>query len=647
MLTFYVSPKGKDTASGTTREEAFATLGRARDAVREAKKAPGFSGAQVIVQEGSYAMRQGLHLEKEDSGTAESPIVWRGEGHPTFSGSVQIKGFTPVTDPEILARLDESARSHVLQCDLWGQGVTDFGQFRDRGGGRTNPAHMELFYRNQRQTLSRWPNEGFTRVPSLVEGHINTYIEHEKEVQGSYTHFHFQEDRPLHWKYPEEVLLHGYWSWDWADRYIKPVHWDMENHILEVVSQEDSYDIRKNCRFRYLNILEELDSPGEWYADKHTGILYFWSPDEFEEGFAEVTMLEEAFLSAKDTSHITLEGMDFCSGRATAVEFFDSSPITLRDCHFYNLGSSGVNVQNGLHVLIDSCSFASMGDGGIELVGGDRKTLEPSGNRITNCDIHHFGEWSRCYCVGIRVNGVAIRVDHNSIHDAPQEAMGYGGNDHLIEYNDFYNLCQDADDSGATHTGRDWTQRGTVLRYNHIHGVANRSSAEQEVGIMGIYLDDWTSGHVLYGNIFEDVARAVMLGSGRDNTLKKNVFVNCAVGVSFDARGLGWAQYYFDGRCNTLFDLLASIPYDEPPYLQKYPQLSYLLEDDPVLPKHNAIVDNYVWGCNTWIKYLNDLTADILVLKNNEILAKEPADWRQHPELYPGLTAGSSLDKKG
>lgn len=38
------------------------------------------------------------------------------------------------------------------------------------------------------------------------------------------THFFFKEDRPKGCKNLDEVLLHGYWSWDWADRYIRPVN---------------------------------------------------------------------------------------------------------------------------------------------------------------------------------------------------------------------------------------------------------------------------------------------------------------------------------------------------------------------------------------------------------------------------------------
>lgn len=642
MIRYHVSDTGSDNNQGNTPGQAFASLTRARNAVREAMRRKGFSGAEVVIGGGEYRMTTGLTLTEEDSGTAEHPVVWRGEELPVFSGSVSARGFHPVTNPGILKRLPEVARGNVLECDLADHGITDFGTFHDRGAGRVNPSHMELFYRGKRQTLARWPNEGFTRVAGLVEEHTNTYEEHGHEQKGSFTHFYFSEERPKRWAQLDDVLLHGYWSWDWADRYIRPVNWDMDRKIVEVVDQSDSYDIRENRRFRYMNILEELDMPGEWYADRRTGILYFWPPDEFEEGFAEVSILEAPFLSLSHVNHVSIVGLAFRSGRATAFEMNDCTDVTVKDCHFSSLGSQGLIARNMIDTTIDSCSFSDMGDGGIWLSGGDRKTLLPSHNRITNCDIHHFGEWSRCYCLGISIHGVGIVASHNSIHDAPQEALQYTGNDHVIEYNDFYRLCQDTDDSGATHTGRDWTQRGTVLRYNYIHDVSSYSG---HVGVIGIYLDDWASAHVLYGNVFEGVHIGVMIGSGRDNVLKQNVFVGCTHAIHFDARGLGWAKYYFDGRTNTLFDQLEATDYENLPYLQRYPQLLYLLDDDPELPKYNVILENQAWGCDEWMRYLDGMNdKDVLVLKKNEVLPEAPDGWKQQIERYPALGAGSALD---
>jgi len=33
---------------------------------------------------------------------------------------------------------------------------------------------------------------------------------------------------------------------------------------------------------KHLNLLEELDTPGEWFLDRKQKILYFWPPDDFK-----------------------------------------------------------------------------------------------------------------------------------------------------------------------------------------------------------------------------------------------------------------------------------------------------------------------------------------------------------------------------
>ena len=87
---------------------------------------------------------------------------------------------------------------------------------------------------------------------------------------------------------------------------------------------------------------------------------------------------------------------------------------------------------------------------------------------------------------------------------------------------------------------------------------------------MAIYLDDFTSGTLVYGNICYRASRATLLGGGRDNTFENNIFIECDPSVHVDARGLGWAKYYFENN-NRFLDLMEAVNYKEPPYSEKYP----------------------------------------------------------------------------
>ena len=44
------------------------------------------------------------------------------------------------------------------------------------------------------------------------------------------------------------------------------------------LARDASYAVRPGDRYYVQNLLEELDSPGEWYLDRRSSTLYFWPP---------------------------------------------------------------------------------------------------------------------------------------------------------------------------------------------------------------------------------------------------------------------------------------------------------------------------------------------------------------------------------
>ena len=82
--SFHVDPLGNDANPGTS-EQPFATLERARDAIRERRRASGGlppGGVTVTLAGGAHPRVAAFELTAEDSGTAEAPIVYasaRGE----------------------------------------------------------------------------------------------------------------------------------------------------------------------------------------------------------------------------------------------------------------------------------------------------------------------------------------------------------------------------------------------------------------------------------------------------------------------------------------------------------------------------------------------------------------------------------------
>ena len=75
---FYVAQRGSDSNPGT-KAKPFATLQRARDAIRGARRSGPLpiGGISVWVRAGNYPLSHTLKLTAEDSGTPEAPIVYR------------------------------------------------------------------------------------------------------------------------------------------------------------------------------------------------------------------------------------------------------------------------------------------------------------------------------------------------------------------------------------------------------------------------------------------------------------------------------------------------------------------------------------------------------------------------------------------
>ena len=206
--------------------------------------------------------------------------------------------------------------------------------------------------------------------------------------------------------------------------------------------------------------------------------------------------------------------------------------------------------------------------------------------------------------------GVGSTVSNNLIHDAPESAIIYGGNDHLIQYNMIHHVVQETWDAGAIYSGRDWGDRGTVIRYNIIEHLSSSQDPGVTYAVNGIYLDDGSSGKNIYGNIFYDIAgNGVLLGGGRDNIFNNNVFKNCH------------SAFWMDFRLNSLgasyLQWLRIFNYTQPPWSTKYPALATILNEgltEAEKPKGNVISGNIAY-CNTWL--IEDGVAQYMTFTNN------------------------------
>lgn len=595
-MELYVAVQGHDDGDGSA-ERPFASLAGARDAIRRLKRAGGLppGGVTVQVRGGTYRLADGFTLSAEDSGTPEAPIVYRACAGETVRlwGGRTVTGFTPVTDEAVLARLDPAARGQVRQLDVRAQGVGALGGFHSRGFARpVTPAHLELYCNGERQQVARWPNDGFATIAGYPAD-AGEGDGHGQQMGKLEAGFLYSGDRPQHWQQTGDIWLHGYWSWDWANSYEQVAAIDTTRRLITTKAPYGHYGFRTGQRFYALNILEELNQPGEYYLDRACGILYWWPPTPLEGAEVVVTELEAPLIALKDAAHVTLRGFTLEYSRGSGITVQSGAGVTIGGCTLRHLGNWGVLVNGGKGHTVTGCDIADVGDGGLRLIGGDRATLTPAGHAAVNNHIHHIGVWSRCYQPGVEVGGVGNRVAHNDIHDGPHNAIQLGGNEHIVEFNDIHRVCLETGDVGAFYMGRDWTQRGNIVRYNYFHEIGGVG-----MGSFAVYPDDCSSGVTVFGNIFYHVQTAMFCCGGRDNRYENNVIVDCAQAFRADGRGLDASPTWHGMVYDTMKGRLEAMQYQQPPYRDRYPALlqleKYYAADKGVPPEGNVVRRNIV-----------------------------------------------------
>ena len=597
---FFVATNGGDGNPGT-KAKPFATLNRARTEARKFKE----QGVTVWLRGGNYCFEQSFELNQADGGAENRPVTYRAFPDETvrLAGSRQITAsdFKPVTDPQILSRIDESARNRILQVDLKALGITNYGRFPDVYRGNT--PLLELFFNGQPMPLARWPNDAWMTVARTIASGAKPSPANPKGTPGT---FLYHGDRPQRWMKADNVMLHGYWCQDWFDESLNVRTIDTMAQTIKFAAPA-AYGLGSGLRRYYaLNLLEEIDMPGEWYLDRKTGILYFWPPAPLAGSQVWVSTLAKPVISIKDASHVTLRGLtvEFSQGDGVIIEGGQEDLIA--GCTLRNLGGTAVIIRDspgalggGRHNGVTGCDISEVGREGIMLNGGDRNTLTPAKHYAVNNHIHHFGRLMRTYAGAINVEGVGHLVAHNLLHHAPHSAVFFKGNDHVIEFNEMHHLMLETHDAGAVYMGRNWTCTGNMIRYNFIH---HRGAFG--IGSSGVYLDDGNAGNTIFGNVFFKGTWATVLGGSRNTTVENNIFIDCEPAVNVDDRA-----YVHMGEKGTLNLTLAQIPYQQPPWSTHYPYLVNILGDEPGEPKYNVVTRNVrVGGTWTWLIRRKDET---------------------------------------
>ena len=622
----HVSPAGDDANPGTA-ERPFRSLEHARDALRERRKNESLpaGGVAIVLHGGVYPhLTQSFALVAEDSGTPEAPVVYRAaEGeNPVLRAGQSIANFVPLTDSPAAGRIPDNARGHVLQADLRAAGITDFGRLRPRGRdyfGRLAdmdaPAHLELFCDGVPMSLARWPND----TPKMSERFALVELGDQEGVRdGSRTLvknsdiFCYSNPRQDAWVDEPDPWLFGYWQYAFFSSYRKILRVDPEKRRIQIdwnlaPGSKQEPNIVKGSAYQGINLLCELDSPGEWYLDRDTGILYFWPPTSLKSAEVLVSMLEVPLIVANGASNVVLRGLTLEAGRQHGVVVKDGENVLLAGCVIRDMGCTGVDIAGGRGHALVGCDLAYLGNAGVKLTGGDLPTLRSSEHVVENCHIHHFAHWNRgAYQPGIEVKGVGTRMSHCLIHDAPHQAFLLSGNDSLTEYCEVHDVAHEAGDAGAWYMyGADaaLAERGNVVRYNYWHDLPHNETLAKYhcVCHMGVYIDNVNGGVTVYGNVFSRVdvdAGAVFFG-GSDDIVENNVFHRCRAGINMQDRSWVYAKAY-----KGIDAYLAKMKVNDPPWSVRYPRLTTIkpeTQDLTLIVRGNVVARNIGVDCGKFL----------------------------------------------
>lgn len=631
-----VAKHGNDAAAGNF-SEPFATLERARKAVRALKKETISDTIFVLLREGTYHISESFQLEEKDSGSEFYPVIYSAynDENVTLNGGVELSAdlAKKTTARSVLSRIVPRVRDSIYQVDLRAAGIDDYGKLRPRGFRRPyHPSAMELFCDKEAMTLARWPNKGLEPIGKAIE---TGSIPRKGDYSNKGGKFEVMTDRLERWSAAEDLWVSGFFYYGYADDALQVSDIDVKNRIISTV-QPTMYGFKDgddHTGWYVFNLLEEIDMPGEYYIDRERGILYFYPVNE-EFQTIELSIMEEPMVIMQNSSHVHFRNIRFENSRGMGIYIEGGRSNVVAGCEIRNLGLLGVCVGRGIepfkklmhdgtgtpvsaelgswheHIyrnplfnrnagemhLIRNCHIYNTGSGGISLSGGDRKTLKKGMNTVENCYIHDFNRLDRTYRAGVNIDGVGNIIRHCEIAHCPASAIYMHGNDHLIEYNEIHHAVMTGDDMGAIYYGRDPSEFGTLVKNNLFHHLGTGDLKAGHRKIVGIYQDDGACGLTVIGNIFYKAgSRAVTIGGGNDNVYRNNIFISGKVAVNHDNRLQRWANYMW--KPGGVFEKrLEAVNYKEPPYSTAYPMLVSYFSDTPGLPKRNVIEYNLFWN---------------------------------------------------
>ncbi|MCK9479622.1 MAG: right-handed parallel beta-helix repeat-containing protein [Firmicutes bacterium] len=660
--SYYVSAFGSDFNEGSI-SAPFKTLEKAKQTVGSLISNGKYpkSGVTVYFREGTYNITSQLNFTGMDSGTKTAPVIYKAyDGEKVvFTGGAEVnkQKFAKVTDTNVLERIiDSNAKNNLYYTDLPESGITEYGVISRHGfnlsGTEIKQPPLMLYLNGERQTLSRWPNDGYVSMKSvLVEG--PKLADSDFWLKGGTYSYDFEQgNRPALWQNNGDIWAEGIFGKEWEGSYNKVKTIDVANKTITLGYGEVSGLLtnRQLSNYHYYeNILEEIDMEGEYYLDRSIGRLYYYPPASFFEENSKLTvttLTAGCMINLNNSSNIYFEDIYFEMSRGSAFNIGSCENILINHCSFKDFASLCVYVfNNSVNIGFTNNKVYNCGGKAIYIASEAKNQVLGAGNcYVENNDMHDLAFYVTVYNGAVFVTGVGNRVANNKIYNLPHMGITVTGNDHIIENNEIFNVCEVFHDMGAIYfnSGARLQERGTVIRNNYFHNIGK--GADQ----FGIYVDNQTFGVTIEKNLFYMMKNpAIMLNNGSYIKTINNIFVDCdrpynlqnypnpAVFLS------NWAQTFsnFNNFVGTNYAI-------------RYPELlTFYTSGDNAVPNNNSFEKNLVYNKNINLAFANGYHNDhnnskSLIAENNYVTKTNPgfADFdNQNFSLLPNSAAYTQI----
>lgn len=612
----YMSPTGNDASTGMSMAQSVKTLNRALDIAASA--AQNYTSAEILrisIADGMYPM--------------STPIVIKSGAIPP-NKKIMVEG--PESGRCVLSGAKSIGGWKKYKKNIWMAAIPEVKQ------GQWN--FSQLFVNGHDRNPARFPNQGYYTVAGFPDGGAS--IDYHTESK----RFQFcPGDIDPRWHNLDDVRVIVYHFW--TDSHLQIETIDTNTNIVTFkypASKRFTDDFTSDgARYIVENVFEGLDSPGEWYLNRHTGVLYYIPIEGEDMSKAEVMApvlpyfikcegnpltgnsvenLHFRNVTFQYTNFVLPEGdandMQASVTIPAAITFSGVRNCSFSNCCFLQLGTFVFDIREGCSNLVFSHNHCrNIAAGGFKINGGtenDHPLLRTRNITIADNEIDHYGEKYPSAVGVLLMNAEGNYIGHNLIHHGGYTGISVGWNwgydrsisrDNIIEYNYIHHIGQGVlSDMGGIYTLG--VSPGTVIRNNLVHNVdANK------YGGWGIYNDEGST-HILIENniVYNTKYAAYDMHYAKELTIRNNIFAFGMLEELNRTKGEPHTSAYFEN--NIVYWKTIDDPYNGDwkdlsyrfhvnPWSKEQPEKSSNFETDynlffnPLLP-----LESVKWNNNTW-----------------------------------------------